>query len=230
MFNLFNKKKRIKPYDYIFFKTIVDKLPEKYNYLKLQISKDFILDKKPNSLGDKGAYTFLLNANLESKYGNKSFPAFFIIKDIKIWNNVKNNYYYLELHILEGMLAGYYVACDISTLNAQNISLDKIKEKHFLNKDKNIVKNIIGDDISPSLLSQLDIETAYKIELPEGEYFIIKHFDEANYIAINNLGEVFGMIHDPYEVELIFNSTEKFFEALKSKEFDFKKYFDSKMQ
>ena len=46
---------------------------------------------------------------------------------------------------------------------------------------------------------------------------------------MNEKGAVYGMIHDPYEVEKLFDSKESFFEALKSGEFSISEYYEKKM-
>ena len=131
MFNFFGKKKLIKELDYELLMLITNALPQEYSYLVHQVSKDFILDKKVNPLGDKGTYTLTLNAKLESKYSNKLLPRLFIIKDIGIWNNLEKSYKQMELHILEGMLAGFKIDSDYKDLDFQRIDTSKIKEKHF---------------------------------------------------------------------------------------------------
>ncbi|QLG44900.1 hypothetical protein [Costertonia aggregata] len=92
MFNLFRKKKLINEKDYEFLRALVEALPKNYSYLVSQVSEEFILDKKVNQLGDKGTYTLSLNAELETKYSDKSFPQLFIVKDVGVWNEVKGSF------------------------------------------------------------------------------------------------------------------------------------------
>ncbi len=228
MFNLFGKKKLIDQKDYNFLTAIVESLPSKYSYLVDQISKEFILDKKVNPLGNKGTYTLTLNAKLESKYSDKSFPQLFIIKDIGVWNNAKNSFEQVELHILEGMLAGFRVNSKYSELDFGRIDNTKIKEKHFRNAEKEFLKKLIGK-ASKEVLSQLEIESTFKIEIPEGKFYIVKDLEDGNYLSMDENGAVYGMIHDPYEIEKLFDSKEAFFEALESGEFSISRYYDNKM-
>ncbi len=228
MLNLFRKKKLIKEEDYIFLKAITENLSDKYLYLVDQVSKEFILDKLPNQLGDKGTYTLTLNAKLEPKYSNKSFPQFFIIRNIDVWNNAKKSFEQVELHILEGMLAGFRVVSKYSDFNLKKIDTSKVKEKHFNSEDRDTLKKIIGN-ISSDLLSQLDIEGTFKIDIPEGEFYVIKDLEDGNYLSMDKKGAVHGMIHDPYEIEKLFDNKETFFEALESGEFNISEYYDEKM-
>lgn len=228
MFNLFGKKKLINAQDYEFLRVVVEALPTKYSYLNSQVSEEFILDKKVNQLGDKGTYTLSLNAELENKYSNKSFPQFFIVKDVGVWNDVKGSYELIELHILEGMLAGFRVNAKYSELNFEKIDVSKIKEKHFKNEEKEFLKTLIGK-VSKDIKSQLDIESTFRIELEEGDFYVLKDLKDGNYLSMDEKGAVYGMIHDPYEVEKLFDTKESFFEALKSGEFSISEYYDRKM-
>ncbi|MBG6131241.1 hypothetical protein IWQ47_002891 [Aquimarina sp. EL_43] len=228
MFNLFSKKKLITDRDYEFLIAIAKALPSDYYYLANQVSKDFILDKKVNQLGDEGTYTLVLNSELETKYSDKSFPQLFIIKDISIWNNIKSSFEQVELHILEGMLAGFKINAKLAELNFRKIDTSKIKERHFKNEEKEFLKNLIGE-VSKSVLSQLDVESTFKIEIPEGNFYVIKDLGDGNYLTMNEKGAVFGMIHDPYEVEKLFNNKEAFFNDLELGNFSIEQYYNKKM-
>lgn len=227
MFNLFSKKKLISENDYSFLTTIVKALPSKYFYLVDQVDKEFILDKKVNQLGDKGTYTLTLNAELETKYSDKSFPELFIIRDIGVWNNLKSSFEQIELHILEGMLAGFRVNVKYSELDFGRIDISKIKEKHFKNEEKEFLIDLIGK-VPKTILSELDVESTFKIEIPEGNYYVIKDLKDGNYLSMDEQCAIYGMIHDPYEIEKLFNNKEAFFEALKSGEFSISEYYNKK--
>ncbi len=228
MFGLLKKKKKITNKDYDFLSRVVDELPSKYSYLKKQVSKDFILNKKINELGSKGTFTLTLNANLESTFSNKKLPNFFILKDISIWNNQKEKFENIELHILEGMLAGFMVKSNYENLDLKKIIISNIKEKHFKNEDKLFLLDLIKG-IPNEVKSELDIQSTFKIEIPEGDFYVVKDFEDGNYLSMDNKGAVYGMIHDPYEIEQIFNNKEKFFEALKSGEFSISEYYSKKV-
>lgn len=228
MFKLFRKKKLIKVIDYEFLKAVVDVLPMSYYYLIDQVSKEFILDKKVNELGDKGTYTLILNSNLESRYANKSFPQLFIIRDIGVWNKVNSTFEQIELHILEGMIAGFKVNEDYDNLDFEKIDISKIKEKHFKDEDRNKLRSMIGE-VSMNVLSQLDIESTFKIELEEGNFYVLKDLKNGNYLAMNTNGSVYAMIHDPYKIEKLFENKELFLEAINSGKFNISEYYDKKL-
>ncbi len=211
MFGFLNKKNRIKEDDYRFLKAVTKQLLSSYPYLLNQVSKDFILDKKRNDLGDKGTYTLTLNASLENKYFNKSLPQFFIIKNIEVWNKSKKSFEEIELHILEGMLAGFRIVSDYGDLDLDKINTSKVIEKNFKNDDKEQLENILSINQESKLRDLLDIESTFKIEIEEGEFYVIKDLGNGNYLAVDKKGSIYGMIHDPYEVEKIYDNKEVFF-------------------
>lgn len=229
MFNFFKKKTaEIKDEDYLLLGAIVNALLVKYPYLKGQVSKEFIVKKRLSELGDRYTYSLSLNQDLAEKYSNKSVPNFFIIKGIGVWNNAKKSYEPFDLHILEGMLIGYRVESDFSQLNADRIDVSSIEEKHFNNNDKEELMEIIGN-LEENILVQLDIESTYKIEVEEGKFYVLKDFQDGNYIAMDEKGAVYGLIHDPYEIERIYDDKDSFFNALRLGVFDMKKYINKKL-
>ena len=207
------KRKNIRKEDYTFLKSIASRLIDKYPYLVSQISKDFILDKKDNEFESKGTYTLILNAKLESKYINRKLPQFFIIKDIFIWNKTKNKQEPIEFDVMQGMLAGYKLTAKVSDLDLNKIDVSKIKEQNFNNQDKEELDKIIGD-IDEKIIPLLSLNSSFKIDIPEGIFYVIKDLNNGDYISIDQNGSVYKMTHDPYEIKCIYKKKEDFFEAI----------------
>lgn len=224
MFKIF--KNKIKKEDYNFLKIITKKLPLKYSYLIDQVSKEFLLNKQINKLGDEGCFTLSLNSNLESKYSNKLLPQFFIIKDIAIWNKSKLSFDFIELHILEGMLAGFKINSNYLELDFNKIDISQIKEKNFNNEDRNFLKKIIGTKIPTKILESLEVESTFKIKLNEGDFYVIKNFQDGNYLSIDANGKVYIMIHDPYIIKQVYADKETFFKELSNGNFNISKYYN----
>jgi len=229
MLKIFSKKKKILDEDIVFLRAVVSRLPSKYSFLIEQATNDFILGKEVNKLGDEGTFTLTLNADLEKKYANKNLPRFFIIKDIRIWNKVKNTWVNAELHILEGMLAGFRLTSEYSSLNYENIDLTGVKEKLFKDEEKIELINILGKAAKVAA-KYLDIESTFKIELPEGDFYVIKDLGDGNYLSVTKMGQVYGMIHDPYEIELLFEKSDDFIDAVKNNKFDIQQYYENKFK
>ncbi|QIY82520.1 hypothetical protein HER18_02670 [Chryseobacterium sp. NEB161] len=202
MFGLFKKKNDFQFGDdeVEFFRNIIKILPQRYSYLESQITKEFILKFKPNQLGYKYSYTFVLNANLENKFLRKDVPQYYIIKNIGIWENVLNIMIYIELDIITGYIGGFKSeSLDFKNFDFSRSDLSKLTEKHFSNQDREELLKIIGE-VDKQKESKLDIEDTFKIEIPEGDFYTIKNLGDGNYLAVDKQGVVYELLHDPYSV------------------------------
>ncbi len=224
---LFRKKKTIVKEDFELLNRMVEQLPEKYQYLKEQVSDSFILGKINYPHDGEGCYTFTLNADMESIFSNRLLPNFFIIKGVRIWNIRKDRFEDAELHVLQGMLAGYRLLAKLGDLDLSKIDASAIEEKRFESESGSFLKEL-GVGVDREVLSLLDVESGFKVELEEGEMHTIKELGDGNYLAISKEGVVFGLIHDPHEVEKLFDSTADFFEALANGTFNAQEYYTTK--
>ncbi len=227
--SLFKSKKKVLQEDINFLKRICASLPEKYNFLEVQINDDFIISKEVNKLGETGTFTLTLNAKLEKNYANNNYPSFFIIENIKVFNKSRSEYDDVELHILEGIIAGFRINSRYKDLDMDNIDTTQVKERHFKNEAKDELLEILND-INDNHKSLIDIAGTNKFEIDGKEYFTIKIFGDGNYIAIDEEGKIYGLIHDPFEIELLFKQKSDFFNALDSGEFKFNNYYKQKMR
>ena len=228
MFKLFRKNKdSLTDIDRVFLETVVNNLPEKYDYLKRQVHKDFIVGKERDLINGPGRYGLIVDGNYESQFSDKSKPQYFIIKDIRVWNKNKSAFERVELDIIEGMIMGYYLSCDSRELDLNKIDISWLKEKHFRDEDKEQLLSIVGQ-IDKDDLSKLDISSTFRIDIEQGAFYVIKNLEDGNYLAVNKKGEVYGLVHDPYTVEKIFDSVPIFVDALKNGSFSFDKYLESK--
>ncbi|UZT98216.1 hypothetical protein ODZ84_01185 [Chryseobacterium fluminis] len=203
MFEFFKRKKEYKFEDreICFFKNIINVLPKRYLYLEKQLTKDFILGWKPNPLGYENSYTFLLNAALEKKFERKNFPQFFIIQNIEVWEKTLSKFVSIELDILTGFFGGFKSeSIAFENFDFTKINLSKLNEKHFRNQDKDELLEIIGK-LNKDQLSKLDIDDAFKIEIPEGVFYTIKILGDGDYLAVDSKGTVYELLHDPYIVK-----------------------------
>jgi len=230
MFKFFKKKNNsISSHDLLFIKAIVDCLPDKYSYLNPQITEDFILKKKINKHWDPGAFVFVLNAKLESKFSDFNLPEFFIIKDIRVFDTKLGKYNTVELDILQGMLAGYYLNGDIMDLDFSRIDVSHIKEKNYGDQDKDSLRMILGNFYN-DVVHLLHIKSTFHINIPEGDFYVISDFGDGNYLAVNTEGSIYGLIHDPYEIQKIFDSPEALLEGLRNETFNPESYYKGMMK
>jgi hypothetical protein len=226
--NIFRKKndKHIENWEYQLLEAIVDKLPLKYAFLKNQVNSDFILDSLPNELLEQGWKRILCNQNLYKTYRNANIN--YKLVGINVFELGSQSYKSIELDLYEGIIIGYKIEYVSVKYDITKIDLRLLREKYYDNKDRDELKKLIGH-ITENVLSKLDIEDTFKIEIPEGEFYVIKNLGDGNYLSINTSGSIFGMIHDPYQIEKLFDKKETFFEALKTGTFDILEYYNKKM-
>lgn len=224
---VFSQNDKIQTADFNFLKAVVAKLPSKYEYLAKQVSPEFLLGKKVNTLGEAGTYTLILDAGLAEAFCNRDLVRFFILKGIRIWDAAINDYAEVELHILEGMLAGFKVISDYSLLDFENIVTTELFEKSFPAVDQEELSMLIGKP-DRNIAAALDLSSTFKIELPEGTFYTIKNLGDGNYLAIKTSGQIYSLIHDPYELRFLFESKEVLFQALQNGNFKTEEYIERK--
>ncbi len=228
MINIFRKKKdkNMHEWEYQLLKTIVEKLPSKYSFLKNQINSEFILDSVPNELLKHGWRRVLCNQNLYNVYKNDEINYKLI--GITVYDLKGQNYKSVELDLYEGIIIGYKVDDNSGQFSIEKINLEHLEEKHYINKDKEALEKILGN-FSKDLISNFELENTFKIKLPDGVFYVIKELGNGDYLSVNSQGAIFGMIHDPYKIEKLFDNKEAFFQALKAKNFSISEYYNKRM-
>jgi hypothetical protein len=128
--------------------------------------------------------------------------------------------YTLNLTIHEGLLVGFEFPKNIKEFNNFQVDISSIiKNKSMFSADTEIVKLVSG-----LTSEQLDLINLSEIEIDGKIYYQIKDLEDGNYIVIDNKGRVFGLIHDPYKIELINKSVRQFVDDVNKELFDFNKY------
>ncbi|WP_111684809.1 hypothetical protein [Winogradskyella tangerina] len=229
MFKLFRKKNKnlLSEIDFLFLEAISNKL-ENHNFLPA-INKSFIVGKRKGIPSEgEDSFTYIFNKREEHKYIKKEYPNFFIIKNINAFEKGSKKLCQIEICILTGYIINYLSDIPIENIDLSSIDTSKSYEKHFDTSDSNELKLILGK-VPEQINELLDINETFKIEIVEGEFYVIKDLEDGNYLSMNSKGEVFGMIHDPYEIEKLFDNKDDFFDALKRNEFNIDEYYDKKM-
>lgn len=126
------------------------------------------------------------------------------------------------------MLTGFKLDEEITSLDIDRIDTSRIKEKNFNNEDASYVKQVLGITNMENFI-QLDINSSFKIEEPEGDFYTIKDFKDGNYLSIDSKGAVYLMLHDPFVTEKIFATKEEFINALKSGQFNVEDFYEQWM-
>jgi hypothetical protein len=232
MAGLFNKK-RTQPTNYaiadaerLFIKAIINSLRSAYPNFQNQLDNNFFLHKKRSPTGRPGTFMYGIDQMLFDKYRKKG-ENLYIIRNIRAFDNVAAARQEVEIYVLEGLIIGYYTKPDISALDPASIDVSAIYEKHFVNEEKNVVGKIF-EGVSKEALRKLEIENTFRIDLNGEVYYTIKSLENGNYVAVTTKGEVFGLIHDPFEVSRLYSSLDQFIADLMDGQFDLDKYIERK--
>ena len=84
-------------------------------------------------------------------------------------------------------------------------------------------------EISESISLKLDCESTFKIEVVNQAYYVIKDLGDGTYLAVDNAGAVYFLMHDLYKIEKIFGSSASFIFALESGQFDIQMFYKAKV-
>ena len=207
MFKFFKKKEiriKINDTEIDFFYSIANDLPNKYDYIKNQINKDFLLFFEPNVLKFKNWYTFSLNTNLEHKYLISNRKDYFQIKDIKLFNEEQNCFQNFNFSISEGLLIGFYIEdINFNVYDISKTNYSEISEKQFKNEDLEKLLNYFST--SEKVFVDQHFKNTYEINLKEGMFYHYKDLEDGNQLAIDNKGDCYTLNHDPYEIEKLYD-------------------------
>jgi len=234
MFNFFRKEKRdlskvlgLTNTDRMFLEKICKALQSGYPNLIHQLEPGFMITKNPTPAARNGAFTFGMDEDLYKRYGNKD-KGYFTIRNIwcRILNSEKK--VEVEVRLSEDILIGYYCSIDIEELALESLDVSNLYEKHFVNKELNVIRDNFNK-FSGNEIRSLDIENTFRIDLEGGPYYTIKNLEDGNYLAVNEKEEVFGLIHDPFEVEMIYPSLAIFIRELNMGNFSFDAYLARKL-
>jgi len=130
--------------------------------------------------------------------------------------------YPLNITIHDGLWIGFEFEKNIFDLNNFQIDLSSFKKsKYKFGSDTKIKKLVSG-----LTCEQLDLTELGQFEIDGKSYYQIKELGDSSFIAIDHKGNVFGLIHDPYKIELINKSVRQFVDDVNNGRFDFDKYLD----
>ncbi len=126
----------------------------------------------------------------------------------------------LNITVHEGLWIGFEFEKNILDFNSFQVDLSSFKK----DKSKFTTDTKIERHVSGLTCEQLDLTNLGEFDIDGKTFYQIKDFEDGNYIAIDNKGQVFGLIHDPYKIELINKSVRQFVDDVNGGLFDFDKY------
>lgn len=217
MFGLFKKTSwKIEGKAFDFFRQVFMHLPSDFQFLLIGL--------------DKGLYRrFSVNHSMKGHFyfigfdPSQSDKSIFKGKDYELENIlIKQDGQVFPLNIIieEGLWIGFEFEKNILDFNNFEVDMSSFaKSKSKFSLDTKIEKLVSG-----LTCDKLDLTNLGEFDFDGKTYYQIKDLEDGNYIAINNKGQVFGLIHDPYKIELINRSVRQFVDDVNGGLFDFDKY------
>jgi hypothetical protein len=128
--------------------------------------------------------------------------------------------YLLSITIHDGLWIGFEIEKNILDFNNFQIDLSSYRRR----KNKFTTDSKIEKLVSGLSCEQLDLTDLGELEIDDETYYQIKDLEDGNYIAIDTKGQVFGLNHNSYKIELINKSVIQFVEDVNGGLFNFDKY------
>lgn len=217
MFGIFRKTSwKIEGKAFDFFQQVFTSLPTDFQFLIDGLKKGLYIRYSENHSFKENTYHVGFDPLQSDKFMTKGKQ--FELENIIIEQDGKS--YILNLTIHEGLFAGFEFPKNIKEFTNFHVDISSmIKSKSLFSADPKIEKLVRG-----LISEQLDLTNLSEIEIDEKIYYQIKDLEDGNYIAIDNKGRVFGLLHDPYKIELINKTVRQFVDDINNQLFDFNKY------
>jgi hypothetical protein len=183
-----------------FFQKVFSELPIEYHFLKDGLSegvyrKIFISDIPGN-------HYVVLHTHSTNLFQKGKFE----LGNILIHQDGET--FVLNITIHDGYWIAFEIDADISKFKNFEIDATKLlksQSKYAPNRNiQNLVAGLSSDE--------LELENLGEFEVDGKIYYEIKDLEDGNYIAIDEKGEVFSLLHDPFEIQLLNQSIKNFVE------------------
>jgi hypothetical protein len=209
MFEFFKKGKNKKKTDISFLEKVLLKLPEEYGELLKQFKDGLIKDTFYQSAPVKNYVGFSYNPIKSKEFENKKGRSF-MVKGVKILNNVDNKTTDLDIYVAHGLIAGYSTPGTESFIaDTNSISYENLYKTYLEDFSQNELANIFTE----SQIKLINPSEIYEVELEGKIYYHLQDLEDGDFIAMGIDHKIYKITHDPFEIVLI---EEDLSEVLKS--------------
>lgn len=217
MFGFFKKTSwKIEGKAFVFFRQVFSQLPSDLNFIVDGLDKGLYKRFSVNHALKGNCYSIGFDPSLSDRAMRKGM-------DLKVKNIIikqDGQVHTLNITVNDALWIGFEIERDI--LDFKNYQIDVSSFK--IDRTKSVTDKGIKSLVSNLTCTQLDLTDLRELEFGDKTVYQIKDLEDGNYIAIDNKGEVFGLSHDPYEIQPINKSVRQFVEDVNGGLFDFEKY------
>jgi hypothetical protein len=217
MFSLFKKTSwKIDGKAFDFFRQVFMQLPTDFQFLSDGLDKGLYRRFFVNHAMKGHFYSIGFDPSQSDKSMTKGKQ--FELENIIIKQD--GQAYPLNITIHKGLWIGFEIEKNILDFKNFQVDLSSFRKA----KSKFAADTQIEKLVSGLTCEQLDLTGLGEFEIDGKTYYQIKDLEGGNYIAIDNKGQVFGLMHDPYKIELVNKSVRQFVADVNGGLFDFDKY------
>ena len=221
MFGLFKKTSwKIDEKAFDFFRQVFTQLPTDFQFLTEGLDKGLYRRFSVNHAMKEHFYSIGFDPSQSDNSMTKG--KHFELENIIIKQD--GQVFPLNITIHEGLWIGFEIGKNVLTFNNFQVDLSSFKKS----KSKFATDTKIEKLLSGLTCEQLDLTNLGAFDIEGKTYYQIKDLEDCNYIAVDNKGEVFALIHDPYEIQLVNKSVRQFVDDVNGGLFDFDKYLNGK--
>ncbi|MEA5403793.1 hypothetical protein VB776_12775 [Arcicella sp. DC2W] len=199
-----------------FFRQVFTQLPAEFQFLSDGLDKGLYRSFSVNHAMSGHFYTIGFDPSQSDKSMTKGKQ--FELENIIIKQD--GQVFTLNITIFDGLWVGFEIGKSILDFNNFQVDLSSFKKS----KSKFVADTKIEKLVKGLTCKQLDLTNLGEFEADGKLFYQIKDLQDGNYIAIDNKGKVYGLIQDPYKIELINKSVRQFVDDVNSEKFDFDKY------
>jgi len=204
-----------------FFDVLFKQLPTEFQFLSQGLQNGLYRRYAVNFAMKGGHYFIGFDPAQSDKSMTKGIQ--FELNNILVVED--GNKFPLNIMVYQGLWIGFEIEKNILDFKNFQFELSRLtKDKSKFSKNSKIEKIVSG--LTSNLL---DLNDLGELEVDGKYYYQIKDLEDGNYIAINNKGQVFGLMHDPYKIELINKSVKQFVDDVNHGRFDFDKYLNGQI-
>jgi hypothetical protein len=174
--------------------------------------------------------TYSMNPDYYERHGKKH-RVNFKVDGFEIKRKGDNKFVGLSIIVTHDLIGTIQIDNPIDFWNHYDFDQLKIKnpvrtDLEFSNEDEKKLKKILKN-IEESLISKIEIDNTFEIELDSKKYDTILDMEEGNYIGVNGKGQVFRLSHDSDEqVKMIEKSVAIFLTNYSGNKKDLVNFFD----
>lgn len=237
MFGFFKRKRRAKEaLDFLmppqqeisademtFLRNVLALLPAENSHLIAQVDPAFLISKRVNNLGQPGSFTFAMDQSAAKKLKKKR-KGYIIVKGLSVYNTTKDIFEGMEFDIIDEILSGYYLPDNFANYNLNRVETDFASPEIKSNPDELELRQIVGAEILKKLPDYFNLDNIMRIDLDNDAYYAVHDFEDGNYFAVRSDGELFGLFHDPFMIDPVFDNIDDFFTAVKNGSFSLEEY------